>query len=142
MTTAVVFADIDLATVNYLRDILAAYAGDFDYAADVHVSVVVPNPRTERMVIIRRDGGRQVDPVRETARLGVQVWASTVKECADLANLVRALLLAMADGAPVCRVSETLAPSPVDDESGQPMRYGTFTLVARGADLAEPTPVP
>lgn len=140
--TAVVFDDIDLATVDYLRDSIAEYAGDLTHAVDVHVSVKVPNPRTDRMVIVRRDGGRQVDAVRETARIGVQVWASTEKECADLANLVRALLMAMADGAPVCRVSETLAPSPVDDKSGQPMRYGTFTLTARGSDLAAPTPAP
>ena len=43
--------------------------------------------------------------------------------------------LQMPDGDPVCAVEEVLAPSPVDDPSGQPLRFGTYLLTARGADF-------
>ena len=94
------------------------------------------------MVMVRRDGGRRLDRTREQAQLGVQVWAPTHKECADLANLVRALLGAMPDGDPVCAVSEILAPAPVADPSGQPMRFGTFALIARCVDLPPASTAP
>lgn len=128
-----IFADLDLAITGYLRDALAAR--EEACAADVQVSVKVPNPRLDRMVIVRRDGGRRTGPVLETARIGVQVWGATFEECSALCALVRALLTAMPDGDPVCAVEEVLAPSPVDDPSGQPLRFGTYLLTARGADF-------
>lgn len=137
---AVTWPDLELVLVDYLSTALTAYGADEAYpeAVDVRVSIVAPNPRTDRMVIIRRDAGRRVDAVRERARFGVQVWASTFGECVALTNLVRALIGAMPDGAPVLSAGEVMAPVPVDDESGQPMRFGTFELTARGADLVPP----
>lgn len=88
------------------------------------------------MVIVRRDGGARLDPVREAARLGVRVWGSTEKEASDLAALVRALMWAAPDGQPVVRVDELSGPVPVADESAQPLRYMTFSVVQRGSYLA------
>lgn len=132
----VVFADLEAVVVDYLSGALAAYSADWDCAVDVHVAIQVPNPRTDRMIVVRRDAGRRLDAARESARFGLQVWASDFGECLALTNLTRALLGAMPDGDPVLSMSEVLAPVPIDDPSGQPMRYGTFELTARGTDLA------
>lgn len=137
MTPAIVMPDVELLVTGYLRDALADRTESC--CADVHVSTAVPNPRTERMVIVRRDGGRRVDVFRDLARVGVQVWASEFGECVKLASIVRALMQSMPDGSPVLTCVEQLAPSPVADRSGQPMRYGTFDLTLRGSDL---TPAP
>jgi hypothetical protein len=136
----IVFPDIELAVTTYLRDALAER--DEAYCANVHVSIIASNPRADRMVIVRRDGGRRLDAFRELARVGVQVWATDFGECVELANMVRALIQAMPDGDPVISATERSAPSPVDDVSGQPMRFGTFELTARGTTLTEPTPTP
>ena len=134
---AVVMPDVELLLTGYLRDALAARSEEC--CQDVHVSTSVPNPREDRMVVVRRDGGRRLDAFRDLARVGVQVWASSFGECVELASIVRALIQGLPDGAPILACSEQLAPSAVPDKSGQPMRYGVFDLTLRGSDL---TPAP
>lgn len=129
----IVFPDVELWAANYLRTSLAARPESF--ASDVHVGISVPSPRTDRMVIVRRDGGPRLDTTREAARLGVRVWATTDQEATDLARLVRALLWMSPDGDPVCRVTDLAGPSSVPDESGQPLRFFSMELVVRGVPL-------
>lgn len=129
----IVFADLELAITGHLRTALAARPEPV--CAGVHVSIAVPNPRQSRMVIVRRNGGRRLDATRESARFGVQVWGATFAEAVDLGNIVRALMQALPDGAPILSAAELSAFSPVDDESGQPMRFGTFEVTARGTTL-------
>ena len=140
LVPGIVFPDIELAVTSYLRDALEER--DEACCSGVYVSIIASNPRSDRMVVVRRDGGRRLDAFRESARIGVQVWATTFGECVELASIVRALIQAMPDGNPVISAVERSAPSPVDDVSGQPMRFGTFELTARGATLTEPTPTP
>lgn len=131
MTTPVIFPDVELWATGYLRTALTAYG---------YPGVFVSNRRENQTtaVWVRRDGGAQLDQVREAPRLGVNVFAPTEQAATDLARTVSALLVAAPNGAPVARVREVTGPSPVVDESG-PRRFMSFELVVRGSDLA-PTP--
>lgn len=129
----IVFPDVELWATAHLRSTLSGRPESF--ASNVYVSNSVPSTRRDRMVVVRRDGGPRLDTMREAARLGVRVWAKTEQDATDLARLVRALLWMAPDGAPVCRVTDLSGPSPVPDESGQPLRFFTVELIVRGAPL-------
>jgi hypothetical protein len=129
----IVFPDVELWACDYLKTALAARPESF--ADTVYVGVKVPDPRRDRMVIVRRDGGPRLDTVREAARLGVRVWATSEQDATDLARLVRALMWMAPDGSPVCRVNDLSGPSPVADESKQPLRFFSLELIVRGAPL-------
>lgn len=128
----VVFADVELLLTGWLRTALAARTEPFK--AGVVVANAVPTNRPARLVTIRRDGGPRLDVARESARVGVNVYAATEQDVSNLAGLVRALLWACPDGAPICRAVELSGPSPIPDVV--PRRYQTFEFIVRGADLA------
>lgn len=123
------YVDAELWATGYLRSALAASGAAV--AAGVKVDNKVPNPRPAKLVAVRRDGGPRLDAAREAARLAVRVWATTEADATALANLVRALLDVAADGDPVLRVDQLSGPSPVADESGQPLRYMVIELILR-----------
>lgn len=129
MTPLVEFPDVELWATTYLRAALAAngYPGMF-----------VSNRREAQAtaVWVRRDGGPTLGPVREAARLGVNVFAPSEKEVGDLARRVSTLMRAAADGQPVVRVEQSSGPSPIPDST--PRRYLAFEITVRGAGL---TPV-
>lgn len=131
MTTPVLFPDVELWATGWLRDALAGRTEP--YAQDVYVGNSVPSPRRDRMVTFRRDGGPRLDQVRELARVGVNVWATSERDATDLARLVAALLWAAPDGAPVLRAQQVSGPSPIPDE--QPRRFMSFELTVRGTNL-------
>lgn len=134
----VVFPDVEMWACGYLRPALAARPEP--YAEDVYVGNVVPATRTQRMVVVRRDGGPRLDRTRDSARLTVRVWGGSEQEATDLARLVAALLWAAPDGNPVIRVDQPTGPSPVADDSRQPLRLQTFDLIVRGTDAPGGTP--
>ena len=131
--TPIIFGDIDLWATGYLRAALIARTEP--YTDDVFVDRKIPNPRRDRMVIARRDGGPRLDAVREAPRLGIGVWAMTDQDAIDLALMTSALFCASPDGLPVCKVTQMLGPTPVPDESGQPRLYMTFELITKGRNL-------
>jgi hypothetical protein len=128
----VVFPDVELWACQYLQAELPSRSEP--YAADVYVGNVVPSPRAGRMVVVRRDGGPRLDHTRDLARLTVRVWGSSEQEATDLARLVAALLWAAPNGDPVIRVDQPTGPTPVADDSRQPLRLQTFDLIVRGTD--------
>lgn len=128
MSEVVVFPDVELWAVGWLRTALAGRAEA--YADDVLVGTVVPTTRQPRMVMFRRDGGARLDVAREAPRLGINVWGSNEQEATDLARLVAALLWAAPDGDPVLKATHLSGPSPIAD--AQPRRYLTFELITRG----------
>lgn len=125
-TTPIIFPDVELEVIGRLRTALAAngYPGIF-----------VSNRRETQAtaVWVRRDGGPVLDQVREEARVGINVFATTEQAATNLARTVSALMRAMPDGAPVVRVRQTSGPSPIADST--PRRYQTFEVTVRGAAL-------
>lgn len=130
MTQVIIAPDVDAWAVTTLSEALSARSES--YAQDVNVSTVVPNPRLDRMVTVRLDGGTRHDGILEDPRLGVNVWATSEVECADLSRLVCALLAASADDT-VTSIVQSLGPSVVED--AQPRRYAVFALTVRGDAL-------
>lgn len=131
----ILFPDVELLTTGLLRTVLAGRPES--YAANVLVSNKVPTTRRDRMVIVRRDGGR-ASGVLDDARVGIRVWGRTEQEAADLARLVLALCWALPaedDAHELVRFTHESGPTPVPDESGQPLRYIVGTFRTRGSAL-------
>lgn len=123
--------DTVLWATGYLRTQLAGRPEP--YASGVLVASRVPDPRHDRMVIVRRDGGPRLDVIRRQNRLAVRVWAKDEAETAQLAELVSALLVQAADHQPVLRITELTGPSPTDDlDTGLPISYALYEAVTRG----------
>lgn len=129
----VIHDDIELWATARLRALLATRPEP--YTDNVYVSNTTPNPRRDRMVIVRRDGGGRLDVVREAPRLGVNVWAKTEQDANNLGRMVAALLAASADGNPVARVRITGGPYAVEDASTHELRYITAELVSKGQTI-------
>lgn len=127
MATPIIFPDVELEVTGRLRALLPSYgyAGlrvGHDYIGGDGVWV-------------RRDGGPTLDPIRESARLGVNVFkaGSTGQAVSDLARTVAALIRSLPDGDPIIRVEQTSGPSPIPDTV--PRMYLTFDVWVRGTEL-------
>jgi hypothetical protein len=130
---AIASPDVNLWFTTWLRSQLAARSETV--AANVFVSDETPNPRRDRMVIVRRDGGLRRDYVLEDPSVGVNVWARTKKDCSDLAHLVQALMVSAEAEGPIVTVRSVFGPSTIPDESGQPRRYLTFDVTVRCQEI-------
>lgn len=128
----IIFPDVELWATAYLRVALADRLEPF--ADNVYVSNSVPTTRRDRMVIVRRDGGTATS-LRDQARLSVRCWAKTEQDATDLSRLVAALLWAAPTGDPVLMVRQQSGPTPIADESKQPLRYLVFDVHTRGVPL-------
>lgn len=133
--TAVLYPDIELVLTQRIRNALAGRAEA--YAQNVYVSNAVPATRRDRMVIVRRDGGTQAE-MRDRPRVSLRIWAMTEQDATNLASFVVALCRRFADGSPIVAVptSGISGPSPVSDESGQPLRYVVIEFHTRGVVVA------
>jgi hypothetical protein len=123
---AIIFPDVELELTGYLRTALAANG---------YPGMYVSNTRGAQAtaVWVRRDGGPVLDQVRETARVGINVFAGTEVAVNDLARTVSALMRAAADGSPIVRVTQPTGPTPIADST--PRRYMTFEVTVRGEEL-------
>jgi len=127
----VIFPDAELWATTAMRAALAARSEP--YKSGVVVSNAVPATRPARLVTIRRDGGPE-DGVFDRPRFGVNVWAATEKDAADLARLVTALFRLLPGDGVCVNVRQASGPSAIPD--AQPRRYMTFEATLRGSALA------
>ena len=105
----------------------AAVRGYLARALGVPVCVSVPNPRPEKCVTVRREGGHiQGDKPRD--KPGIGVYAATEAQAADLASEVSALMLEAHRLDGVADVQEEAFYSSPDLESDTPRWYGSYTL--------------
>lgn len=132
MMQAVVFPDVELEVVDYLRAALAARPEAFAAAT---VDIRVPSPIPARLVQVRRDGGTRLDQTREAARMTINVFAANEADVTDLARLCRALLWAAPDGDPIVRVDDISGPVAIPDESQRKRRFFTVEVIVRGENL-------
>lgn len=127
----VLFPDVEAHLVSYLQAALNARPEPF--TRGVVVDINTPNPRPARLVVIRNDGGPQLDVVRQTARVGFNVWAESDADATDLANMIRALAVDAPDGKPITKAVNQSGPTAIPDESGIPRRYVVVEFTVRGA---------
>lgn len=125
--------DADLWWIVYLRGALVGRSES--YAANVHFDRAVPNPRRDRMVIVRRDGGN-ASGVFDYPRVSFDVWAKSEQDVFNLSALVVALALKapLADAGCV-RVVHASGPNAVADPSGTPRRLCSIEAVHRAVVL-------
>lgn len=128
----VVLPDVKAVVLAHIRSSLAARPEPF--AQGVVVKGDLPDPRPERAVTVRDDGGSRLPDVRGVARLGINVWAKNEADATDLANLVSAIVAGAENVGPIRRASAS-RPMEVEDPSGQPNRYLTAELTVRGVSL-------
>lgn len=79
-------------------DIVGSVVAYLDAALTPPVSSKVPTTRPAEFVTVRRTGGPMATRVSDQPQLTVECWAADDIRAYDLANEVRALLRAMADG--------------------------------------------
>lgn len=128
----IIFPDVELVVVEYLRTTLEARPEPF---AEATVDIRVPATMPERLVQVRRDGGVRLDNIREAARVTVNIFAETEADAADLTRLCRALLWAAPNGSPVVRVNDGSGPVAIPDESGRKRRFFTVEVIVRGEEI-------
>lgn len=126
--TPIVFPDVELALTAYLRTQLAAHGYPGMYVSNRYDGRGVA-------VWVRRDGGSDLDQVRELARVGVNVFtaASTDQPVTDLARTVSALLRAIPGTGPFLRARQSSGPSAIPDT--HPRRFMTFEFTVKGVEL-------
>lgn len=124
--------DADLWWIVYLRGALVGRTES--YAQGVHFDRKVPNPRRDRMVIVRRDGGN-VSGVFDNPRISFDVWAKTEQDATDLSRLIVALAFEAAGVDGCTRVRHNSGPNSVPDPSGQPRRLSLIEATHRAAVL-------
>ena len=132
---AVIFPDVVLWALGYLRTALTARPVGETFADDVFVQADTPATIPARLVTVRDDGGRRLPDVRKVASLGVNVYAATKADCANLANLVAAIFEAAPGSGAVVGHVGTSGPYPVPEASLKPHRYLSVDLVVRGVAL-------
>lgn len=99
--------------------------------ADTFVGRTVPNPRAERMIIVRNSGGFDVNTAISNTSIDISVWGIDDPDADSLAGLAVGVLKQMSDGAPVIDVRPVTLPSDALDESGQPFRFARFRVIHR-----------
>lgn len=106
----------------------------------VQVASRVPRDRPAELLQVRRIGGTGLPPVRDVARLDVIAWAEQEPRAAELGNIARAHVWALAGtnllGVACYRVAEFMGPRHDDDpETGTPRYWVTFDLHLRADDV-------
>ncbi|CAL9592264.1 hypothetical protein SUDANB1_05249 [Streptomyces sp. enrichment culture] len=135
MAAPIGFPDGVAVVRAYLREQLVARG------TDVPVGTRVPEQRPPRFVRLERVGGMRVDLVTDRPRIDVQCWGDSEESAHDLAQLARALLLAMPGwrGAVAYDVAEVGGPNTLPDPaSGQPRVVFAVEVSLRGRALDAP----
>lgn len=133
----VIYPDVEKHLVETLQSLLDGRTEPV--ASGVFVSVKKPpadaSPYPTKTVIIRGDGGADLDHVRRSERVGINVWAPTYGEANELSRLVAALLRETT-GDEIKRVRIGLHPTRVDEDGTEEHRYLTAEFVVKGTNLS------
>lgn len=133
---AVIFPDVEKVLVAGISEALAGRAES--YAQDVYVATIKPasdvDPYPERMVIVRGDGGAELDHVRKLERIGISIWCDTYADANALSRLLEALIKTLT-GNHIKQVSIALSPVRVAEQGIQECRYMTMEVVTKGTEL-------
>lgn len=92
------------------------------------VRVSVPDPMPLPLVVVRREGGAMADVLNDRAGIGVDVWARTEAEAADLAMRASAAVMALPLAAGYSRKAEETLRSDYDTDRDLPHWYGSYTI--------------
>lgn|GEM_PF-3369531 len=147
---ALVHTDLELFLTGWYRTMLAsaeaeAIAAKLGAYVDLLVGVEVDNkepaepPFPAKLLVIRDDGGPQLDQFTAERQVGLTVLAGTRERPKDANDLIRvvmalaALLPAVDDRTParnpVASLEDSNGPVPVAEEQDRARRFGSVTLI-------------
>jgi hypothetical protein len=133
----VIYPDTEKVLVAALQGLLDGRSESI--AADVHVSTIKPpsdlTPYPSKTVVIRSDGGADLDHVRRLDRISVNIWAPNYSDANELARLVASLIRDVTGDA-IKNVRLVLHPVRVDEEGPDEHRYLTAEVVVKATTLA------
>jgi hypothetical protein len=136
MMPAVIFPDIERVLVQEISSQLNARTEPFTSNVLVATKKPAPDktPYPSRIVVIRSDGGEQIDWVRKIDRIGITVWANTYSDASDLARIISALAVTLT-GEEIKASRVVLSPTRIDEAGPQECRYMTLELITKGSTL-------
>lgn len=127
-----IFPDTTALVIAHLNDVLTP-----------PVTRTIPDPRPATFVTVIRTGGTvsAASPLIDEVQLTFESWAATHPAAHDLAQLVRANVMAMAgqviDGVSVYRVEEFAGPQDLPDPQSTQARWTSTAVVhVRGQHFA------
>lgn len=129
MTPVLVFPDVAEAVCAQLATYLDP---------SIAVGNLVPNPRPDRFVVVRRSGGTRVTLVTEAAQVTVDCYGNGQPDAEDVAQAARAVIFAMGgarstNGTDIYRVDDVGGPADAPDPlSDQPRVLFSAALHVRG----------
>jgi hypothetical protein len=133
---AVIFPEIEKVLVAAIKAELDSRAEI--YSANVHVATKKPAPDVKpypgRIIVIRSDGGNQLDWIRKIERVGITIWADDYSQASDLARLIEALAITLT-GNEIKLSRIMMSPVRVDEAGPQECRYLTLELITKGSTL-------
>jgi hypothetical protein len=133
---AVIFPDVEKVLVADIKTKLTARSES--YTNGVTVATIKPapdvSPYPSKIVVIRSDGGPELDHVRKLERVSVLVYANTYADASNLARMVQALFRTTT-GEDIKQVTAVLSPVRVDEEGPQQARYMTFEIITKAKTL-------
>lgn len=94
----------------------------------VPVKVAVPKEFSGELVVVRRDGGGRENALVDSAGVGIQMWADTEAEAAELAERVGDLMQAAPFVRGYARVTEESMRSDYDLYRSRPRWYASYTI--------------
>jgi len=92
------------------------------------VRASVPDPRPAELVVVRREGGAQRDPLVDSPGVGVECWAPTEAGAAALAMRASAAILSLPFSAGFADVREEACRSDYDALRRSPRWYMSYTM--------------
>lgn len=126
----ILFPDAELWLTTALRVALATRSET--YKSGVIVGSTVPSTIPARFVQVRRDGGTERG-VFDRPRFGINVYAATEQDVANLTRLVCALLRLLPGDGVCVAMRQAAGPSPIADS--KPRRYLSVEATLRGEPL-------
>lgn len=132
----VIFPDPEKVVIAGLRTLLEGSSQPV--AANTYIATKKPPsdllPYPTKMVVVRSDGGAELDKVRLQVRMGFNVYATTYADANALATLVSAYIQDLPGGdIKAARVS--LSPTRVDEDSQEERRFLTAEIIIKGQTL-------
>ena len=120
----IIHPDPRLTVCRVLRGVLPA---------DVFVGVTLPDPRPDRSVTVRCDGGRRLDVLRKRYQIAVNVRALELVDASELSELVSSVLWEASGDHGITRVRVSISGQDVPDEAPVARLYSAFEVDLRGA---------
>lgn len=110
-------------------NVQAVVRSKLEKALGVPVRASVPAQRPPTLVVARREGGRMQNALLDAPGIGIDVWAPTEAEAADLCQRAGDAMLSLTFAEGFALVNEEVMLSQYDKLTDSPHWYASYSLV-------------